>query len=370
MLEDLLTPLRDADVRPPRVDLQQAIRVGRRRRRLRHATIAGLTAVAVLATAVAVTAVTGRPQSMPAERTPAPLPTSTVAPPLGECTLSKDTAPYVSRHPWVVLDDAWRVAVYLDAPGTAPVEAVRYADGRVERIPDVPSRFQLTNVNRAGDFAGVDVNSERAWVYRDGRFTRLELPEGATAVSLTDMNDAGDLLGIVSTAGTLGFEAVVWPGGRPGRPRVLDIPDGRSSRAYGLAWDGTVVGEVFQGDDVTPFLWHPDGTGAPLPMPAAPPEEVAVTGLTGDWAVGPGVRWNIRTGRADAVEGIDGSGVVDMYGRIYSLSEPQVVWINGTLQPLPQSFDGHKVQFQAVRDDGRQMYGMSAFDSTWVRWDC
>ncbi|MDG6100979.1 hypothetical protein Daura_01400 [Dactylosporangium aurantiacum] len=370
MHEDLLTPLRDADVRPPRVDLGQAIRVGRRRRRIRHATVAGLTAAAVLATAVAVTAVTGRPQSMPAERTPRPLPTSTVAPPLGECSLSKDTAPYASRRPWVVLDDAWRVAVHLDAPGTAPVEAVRYKDGRVERIPDVPSRFQLTNVNGAGDFAGVDVNNERAWVYRDGRFSRLKLPEGATSVALTDMNEAGDLLGIVSTQATLGFEAVVWPGGRPGQPRVPAIPQGRSSRAYGLAWDGTVVGEVFLGDVVTPYLWHPDGSGEPLPMPAGHEGDVAVTGLTGDWAVGPGVRWNIRTGRADAVEGIDGSGFVDMYGRIYGLSDPQVVWINGTVRPLPQSFGGHKVQFQNIRDDGQQMYGLSGYDSTWVRWDC
>ncbi|MEV0134946.1 hypothetical protein AB0H83_41655 [Dactylosporangium sp. NPDC050688] len=375
MHEDLLSPLRDAGVRPPRVDLRQAIRVGRRRRRMRHAAVAGLTAAAVLATTVAVSAVTGRPQSMPAERTPVPLPTSTVAPPLGECSMSKDTAPYVSRHPWVELDRSWRVAVHLDAPGTQPVEAVRYTDGRVERIKGVPSDFRLTNVNRAGDFAGVNGANDRAWVYRDRRFTRLVLPDGATDVSLTDINDAGDLLGTVATKQPSRFKVVVWPGGRPGRPRVLDTPDGASSRASGIAWDGTVVGDVIRGDVITPFLWHPDGTGEPLPLPAGHHgEKVAVGDLTGDWAVGTGVRWNIRTGRADAVKGIDGAGVVDMYGRIFGLSDTAdqhgVVWINGILVPVAQSFDGHKVYFKGVRDDGRQMYGFSAFDSTWVRWTC
>ncbi len=47
-----------------------------------------------------------------------------------------------------------------------------------------------------------------------------------------------------------------------------------------------------------------------------------------------------------------------------------MVWINGILAPLEPSFDGHKVYFKGVRDDGRQMYGISAFDSTWVRWTC
>lgn len=369
MNEDLLAPLRDADVRPPRVDLQQAMRTGRRRQKARY-TAAAVTALAAAVVAtVAIGTFTGRPQTMPVDRTPVPLPTSTIAPPLGECTLSMDTAPYADRYPWVVLDDTWQVAVHLDAPGTAPVEAVRYTGGRVEHIPGVPSGFQVTHANRAGDFAGVSVKNERGWVYRDGRFTRLKLPDGATGIALDGMNEAGDLVGTVIPRDASQRAAVVWPGGHPDRPRALDTPAGQSSRAYGIAWDGSVVGEVFEGDTVTPFLWHPDGIGVPLSGGGA-----GVTGLTGDWAVGPHVRWNIRTGQTDVIKGLDGSGAVDVYGRVFGNSDTadhhQVVWINGAVQPVPQRFDGWNVQFQAVRGDGRQMYGLSTSGKGWVRWDC
>jgi hypothetical protein len=373
MHENLLAPLRETDTRPPRVDLFRAIRVGRRRRRIRRAAVAGLAAAAVLATTVAINAVGGRPQSMPVDRSPVPLPTSTVAPPLGECTLSKETAPYASRHPWVVLDHTWRVAVHLDAPGTAPVEAVRYIDGRVERIKGVPSRLQVTNANRAGDFAGVSVNVDRGWVYRDGRFSALKLPTGATHISLVDMNEAGDLLGAVDLGHPHGYQAVVWPAGRPDRPRLLEAPEGQLAQPTGIAWDGTIVGQVRGGDTVTPYLWHPDGTGEPLPVPAELGRRVEVDRLMGDWAIGhPGVRWNIRTRHADVITGLELGGVVDMYGRIYGTSEAdgrQVVWVNGTLQPIPETFQGARADVQLVRSDGRRLSGRST-SGGWVRWDC
>ncbi|MEV0567305.1 hypothetical protein [Dactylosporangium sp. NPDC050588] len=372
MTEDLLAPLRDPDVRPPRVDLHRAIRTGRRRRRIRNAAVA---AVAVLAVTVAIGAVRSRPQAMPADRTPVPLPTSTIAPPFGECTISKETAPWAKWHPWFVLDDTWRVVVHLEARGTGPVEAVRYVDGAVERIPDVPSRFQVTNVNRAGDFAGVNGKVERGWVYRDGRFRALTLPKSATHLALTDINEAGDLLGAVDLGNPMGYEAAVWPGGRPDRPRMLKAPAGHVARATGIAWDGLIVGELVKGDVVTPYLWHPDGTGEPLPVPPEIGGKVEVTGLTGDWAVGSGVRWNIRTRHADVINGLSRRwAVVDMYGRVYGETDTpehrQAVWVNGTLQPVPDRFEGQTAQPEAVRDDGRQLFGWSIPDNRPVRWDC
>jgi hypothetical protein len=324
--------------------------------------------------------VAGQPQSLPAERTPSlpplPLPTSTIAPPLGECTVSKDTAPYASRHPWVVLDDTWRVAVHLDAPGTAPVEAVRYTEGRVERIHGVPSRFELTSVNRAGVFAGVSLDNDRGWVYRDGKFTGLRLPQGMTDIALTGINDAGDLVGTVVSADDTRFAAVVWPAGHPDRPRVLEVPDGQSSRAYSIAWDGTAVGEVFDANGMAPYLWHADGTGEHLPLPQewATPQDApwgrgnsgtAVVNLAGDWVGGWGVRWNIRTGQADVIKGLQGPGTADVYGRIYGESEDSgnqsVVWINGSVQPAPT--------VQSMRWDGRRG-SVPSSSGGWDLWTC
>jgi hypothetical protein len=366
MTEKLLAPLRDVDIRPTRVDLGKAVRVGRRRRRIRHAAIAGLTAAVVLATAVAVNAVTGQPRSMPADRTPVPLPTSTIAPPLGDCTPGPADAPYLSRDPWVVLDDTWRVAVHLDAPGTAPVEAVRYMDGRVERIPGVPSRLQVALVNRAGDFAGIHSKVERGWVYRNGRFTELKLPGGATHLSLIDINETGDILGSVDTGKAGGYEGVVWPAGHPDRPRLLKAPAGKLARGAGIAWDGSVVGVVIDQGRSTPYLWHPDGTGEPLPVPAELGQDVEVSNLTGDWAVGPKVRWNIRTRHADVINGMDNWSVVDVYGRVFGTTDTAerqaVVWINGTVEPLP-------ADFKFVRNDGRQLLGQAS-TGEWIRWTC
>jgi hypothetical protein len=368
MIEDLLTPLRDAEVRPPRVDLQLAIRNGRRRRRGRHATMAGLAAVAVLATTVLIGTLGGRPQSMPANRQP--LPTSTVAPPLGECTLSEDNPPYASERQRSVLDDTWRVVVNLE--GTRWV--IRYVDGRRERIENAPVDFKaLGAANLAGDFTATDYREERGWVYRNGMFAELALPTGARRIELIDINDAGDVLGTVTPADAARREAVVWTHGRPDRPRVLDTPAGLSSRAYGIAWDGTVVGEVFDGASLTSYVWHPDGAGEPLPRPAELSVDGGVTGLAGDWAVGPDVRWNIRTGQTDVIKGLDGAGIPDVYGRIYGNTAAdehrQVVWINGTFQPMTETFNGERVQLRAVRHDGRQLLGRTTAGA-WVRWDC
>jgi hypothetical protein len=368
MTDDLLTALRDADVRPPRVDLQRAIRTGRRQRRTRHAAMAGLAVAVALAATVVIGTFAGRPQSMPANRPP--LPTSTVAPPLGECTLSVDDLPYADARPWVVLDDTWRIAVHM--AGTR--DLIRYTDGRMERLRNAPEDFKVVgSANRAGDFTTTDYREVRGWVYRHGSFAELALPSGATKVELIDINDAGDVLGTVTPADATRREAVVWTHGRPDRPRVLDTPAGLSSRAYGIAWDGTVVGEVFDGASLTSFLWHPDGTGEPLPRPAEISQDGGVTGLVGDWAVGPDVRWNIRTGQADVIKGLDGAGIPDLYGRIFGNTDTdehrQVVWINGTFQPMTETFNGERVQLRSVRQDGRQLSGQTT-SGGWVRWDC
>lgn len=365
MTEDLLSALRETEVRPHRVDLGEAMRAGRQRRRIRHATVAGLAAVAVLATTVVIGTLGGRPQSMPADRPP--LPTSTVAPPLGECVLAEGTQPPENEK--VVLDDTWRVAVHY--VGTRKV--VRYIDGRMEDIPDVPEASAAVSANWAGDFTLIDHREQHAWVYRDGRFAVLDPPRGATKIELIDINDAGDVLGTVTPPDASRREAVVWTHGRPDRPRVLDTPAGLSSRGYGIAWDGTVVGEVFDGASLTSYLWRPDGAGQPLPRPAGVEQDGGVTGLAGDWAVGPDVRWNIRTGEVDVIKGLLGAGIPDVYGRIYGTTDTaeqrQVAWVNGTLQPMPESFNGERAQLRAVRADGRQLSGQLA-SGGWVRWDC
>jgi hypothetical protein len=323
-------------------------------------------AVAVLAVTATVGAMKGRPQALPTDRLP-PVPAPTVAPPLGDCVMTKDTSPWASRYPWVRLDSTWRVAVHLDAPnaGTAPVEAVRYIGRGVERIKGLPAGFEVTTLNRAGVFAGVSTG-QRGWVYLDGEFVPLTLPEGGTGVMLTGMTDGGDLVGIVNVAGDRESAAVVWRAGQPDRPRVLDTPGGRPARAYGIAWDGTVVGEVVAADGaLTPYLWRPAGGGAALPG------GTGLVGLVGDWAYGPGMRWNIRTGKGDVIDGVHGQVRIDDSGRVFGAGKDNrpAVWINGAVRKLPATWNGAQVQIEHVRADGRLISGRSAA-GVWVRWDC
>ena len=152
----------------------------------------------------------------------------------------------------------------------APVEAVRYTDGRVERIPDVPSRFQLTNVEPGRRLRRGRRERSAAGCTATAGSPRLELPKGATAVSLIDINEAGDVLGTVDPADAArGLRRSCGPAAGPDRPRVLDTPAGLS-----VAGVRDRLGRhrrrrgVRAVTAVTPYLWHPDGAGEPLPVPA------------------------------------------------------------------------------------------------------
>jgi len=349
----VLHSLRVTDLPPSAVDLARAARTGRRRLRLRYTAVAGVVAALILLSTVAAAVVVPRLGGTPA--VPLPVPSSTVAPPLGGCVMGPETKPWMSHVPWMVNDDSWRVAVYLDN-----VDAVRWIDGKSELIRRVPSGFMVADASRSGDFAGVDNRNKQAWVYHGGRFNRLTLPVDGV-VTVRDMNDRGDVVGVV------GATVVVWPAGHPGRPRVLTAPDAGGSAAVGIAADGTVVGNVSGG---TPFLWHPDGTGEPLPTPAGVAGG-AVGALVGDWATGPGVRWNIRTGRADVVTGVAGTGTPDLYGRVYGQSTgpgaPPVAWVNGRIEAIPEPSGEHAfVLF--VRSDGRALSGSRS--NGVLEWTC
>ncbi len=80
-----------------------------------------------------------------------------------------------------------------------------------------------------------------------------------------------------------------------------------------------------------------------------------------------------QTGQVDVIEGLLGAGIPDVYGRIYGTTDTdgqrQVAWVNGTLQRMPDSVNGERVQLRAVRADGRQLSGQLT-SGTWMRWDC
>jgi hypothetical protein len=392
----VLHSLRVTDLPPSMVDLSRAARSGRRRLRLRYAATAGVVAAVVLLGTVAIAAVIPRSGGKPAVPPTSPVPsaspasptpasptsarasaTSTLAPPLGQCTIGSDPHPWVNRRPWVMIDDSWRVAVYLEGS-----VAVRWIDGSSERIRDVPAGLMVANASRSGDFAGVTNHNDKAWVYHDGRFTRLTMPPDGFGIAVSDMNDAGDIVGVVQFNGPVSHRAVVWPAGHPDQPRILAGPNTMRSRASGIAADGTVVGDVFADQTIAPYLWHPDGTGEYLPLPAewttsaqAPwgsGQGGAVGSLTGDWAVGPSVRWNIRTGRADLIEGLAGQGMADMYGRVFGVTPGKngrsMVWINGTLEPVPQPAGGQAVSIN-INIDGQHLSGQDSA-GRWIEWTC
>lgn len=387
---EMLRRLRVDDLPLSTVDLNRAMRAGRRRERIAAVTVGGLAAVLVLATVVAVAAVAGKDGSAPrpsgsrdGSRSPQP------APPLGSCTVGKAPVDF-SQRTNVMTDRAGQVFITqkLDEFNTV----LRWKDGRQERIDGIPAGGGSAKVvNSSGTFAGGS-GYKTPWVYRDGAFTVLPSPPDVSAMSVEGINDRGDLIGeaFYSAGGRYDIHAVLWPAHRQETPVLLDTPAGWSSRVSDIADDGTVVGYLShrtegKDHDVVPMAWGPDGSARRLPVPAAwvpDAEGPTARAITGDWVVGNNLRWNLQTGTAEVVEGLEPTKV-DKYGRLFgllpiphgdsSIGRP-AVWVNGDVQPLPTYPDHPAASLLSVSLDGQRITGYSVnlanLDKSATIWTC
>ncbi|AVT39926.1 hypothetical protein C6W10_29670 [Plantactinospora sp. BB1] len=335
------------------MDVRRAIADGRRRRVRRTVGYTGAAAVTALAlvgasvatgvlrnpppTEAVATGTSGSAAATPAKAAGA-IPgtagwTAPAATPPSSCTLDRLPAPDDAPAALVSgADPTGRYLVGRSYPKAGGYQAVIWHDGRADKVL-LPGDLEesLQDVNSTGtavgwSFAG-DGEADTGpvpYVYHDGKVSKLP---GVRRGSAYAINNAGAIVGDDSDDA-----ALVWQSATA-EPRRLPLPTGASkATARDIDEDGTVVGTMSMGGTtapsaagiaaVVPYVWFPDGTHRPLPMPTLdgkPAATATVRSVRGGWAIGvasvetaatglqgagdPGeagvaraVRWNLRTG--------------------------------------------------------------------------
>ncbi|MEU8285201.1 hypothetical protein AB0C01_12765 [Micromonospora sp. NPDC048905] len=360
--------LRSAPVPEPRVDLDRAIRDGRRRRRRRR--VGGVATATVLAGLAAVGAV----QVGGVADEPAPVPPAVAASPAA----SVSTAPARSLTCAAVLlaqpvrgsvavatgvDPTGRHIVGDIGTGNEDGKVVLWTDGRATVLPAAARHGAAVN---AGGYVVGTNGDGTGWVYRGGTLRFLTTPPGYDAVLVYAVNGRGDIAGTARKADDTP-RAVLWSVDRPQQYRFL----GRvGSAATGITEDGTVVGTM--GD--RPYRWTPQGTGAELAVPDGYPH-ASVDSAHGNWAIGmvPGaarggsvqmlpVRWNLTTGAASVLPYPSASGIAGNGDLLVDDGAPLIVAADGTSRRLPgrpevRSTEAGTYSADGISDDGRTVVG-------------
>ncbi|MEU8327584.1 hypothetical protein [Micromonospora sp. NPDC048839] len=362
--------LRAAPVPEPRVDLDRAIRDGKRRRRRRR--IGGVVTVIVLAGFGAVGAV----QVGGVADEPAPVPPAIAA--SATASVSVSTEPARSLTCAVALlpqptPGSVAVATGVDPTGRHIVgdigtgnedgRVVLWTDGRATVLPAAARHGAAVN---AGGYVVGTNGDGTGWVYRGGTLRFLTTPPGYDAVLVYAVNGRGDIAGTARKADDTA-RAVLWSVDRPQQYRFLGRVE---SAATGITEDGTVVGTM--GD--LPYRWTTQGTGAELAVPDGYPR-ASVDSAHGNWAIGmvPGaarggsvqmlpVRWNLTTGAASLVPYPSASGIAGNGDLLVDDGGPVVAAADGTSRRLPgrpevRSTEAGTYTANGISDDGRTVVG-------------
>jgi uncharacterized membrane protein len=395
--------LTEEDVPDSRLNVLDVVAAGRararRRRVLASTAAAGLVALAVAGTAVAV--------EQRVRPTVGGLPTApgTAGGPTGyqtvACTVERMRSPRGDEAPSVIAVDAtgrYVVGAFYEGVSADPA-VVLWHDGTPQVLAMGTPLYGVQAVNSAGVVAGTDTGKQRAVRYRDGQVKLLPLPPGAVATSATAVNSRGDIVGDGHFADG-SWKALLWPA-NGASPTVLAAPL-NEAHATGISDDGTVVGYLADGEQ--PYLWRPNGHGEPLPVPGGQRRGKAA-GIQGDWAYGwAGVaaqpstgpsgppkklgasvvqwsRWNVRTMQVEVLAGlapgaVNAAGVVA--GSAGGAPEPgnggsPAIWRDGVVVTLPPVATGlGRGSATGVSADGRTVVG-NVFDDAGevpVVWHC
>jgi hypothetical protein len=265
----------DVHTRPT---LMADVRAGARRRRHRRR-LGGVVAVTVAVAASTITvgelrSLVGSGDSVetPGASASASAPAGPAAP--KECRI--DRLPVPAGHPASIVtggDPTGRYLVGRAYGSTGHVEKHRlliWDNGRLTTVdmPGTDETFQ--DINGSGVAVGSsfdDGGGTSAYVYRDGKLTKLPAP--ATFVEVRAVGENGTIVGAVRDSDVGPHRPLVWRD-PAGQPQQLDLPNGSASGvAVDVGADGTIVGSVSKTglDDGQGYLWKPDGTGQMLPMP-------------------------------------------------------------------------------------------------------
>ncbi|WP_146247321.1 hypothetical protein [Micromonospora arborensis] len=326
-----------------------------RRRMLAGTAAAGLLATSLgVAVAAPATAATGRAA-------------------LGACTIS--TLPYPTdtyRADANAIDPTGRfvAGTALRIEETGNQYLLLFWDGDRLTEVEVPSMAEPSDINEDGVVIGSDWGGQ-PWRYRDGRIERLPVLPSFTGVGVTAINKAGDIVGQGTDVETNEFVVLRWPAARPGTVEVLDVP--ANATPSGITDNGTIVGMAGDFGYWTGWVRRPNGRIKPLTVPGA--ESTVVNAVAGHWAVGfvnPGdgntvkVRWDLRDGsytsidrRMSSLDDVNAKGVVVGGDRVAR---------GASSRELPGGGVGVGIGARVISDTGTIVGFRNADRVTPVRW--
>jgi hypothetical protein len=249
----------------------------------------------------------------------------------------------------------------------------------------VPNRARFADINASGAaVGGGSASGRRPSAYRDGSMSTLVGGEGTAKA----INDAGVVVGALGPAQQV--RPVRWPS-TTAQPEQLPLPPGAR---YGTAVDvddaGTVIGTVTTDGnpesqmllpvaDGVGYLWLADGSGRPFPLPdvnGRPADRFEPLAIRNGWVVGHGIvqtrdgltlvplRYRIDSDHYERViapagmmlpDRVAATGAVPTGGR-----QPAVIDAAGAITLLPtdpaQGKDAN-YELTSLSDDGRTAAG-------------
>jgi hypothetical protein len=329
----LRTQLLQLEFAPPRVDLADVVRDGRRARSRRR-TVTTLAATVLVAAGAVMYAAVFEGGGDPDPRPAVSVPPDQV--PLANCSITELPRPEGRITQLSSVDETGRFYVGLAVDALGPVNTLLlWRDGALVANVDVSGTLRGVSpvaVNSTGVVVGyttgIPGTPSYGWAVRDGQVHRLPVPSGHAAALPVAINERGDIMGVAGLApmgGPGSGPIVVWPAGDWDHPQVR--AEGQIVVPQHIAADGTVVGKLYDSqpdlDQGLPargaYAWTADGQRRPLPMPAGW-SVYTVSSLRGDVLIGTvytspprtkGVRparWNLRTGTVDILENYDAWG--------------------------------------------------------------
>lgn len=180
-----------------------------------------------------------------------------------------------------------------------------WADGEPQRLEPIPgSRTSLIDVNKRGTVLGqtqVAGGQTQAWLYSNGTLRKLKPPAHITGITVSALNNRGDVVGYGADTVNGGVSAVVWPAG--GKPQRLRI-DG-SAYTTDINDAGVVVGNTSDTEREAGVIWKRWDTKGAL-VTGKDGADVSLTKIRGNWFIGiqtnqdgslSGGLWNTRSTR-------------------------------------------------------------------------
>ncbi|RSN34530.1 hypothetical protein DL990_12815 [Amycolatopsis sp. WAC 01416] len=230
--------------------------------------------------------------------------------------------------------------------------------------------------NRSGtvlvNAVSVADRKRQIFLYRDGNYEPLAIPDGFVDPRGVAINDLGEIVATANPVGGTGSVVIAWLSHAAG-PVIIAPPELPYASAVDIDQDGTIM----LGDGYSAYLWR---AGKLTALPPSPEVPVLSRGISAGRAVGTildakGPKGVVWTGNipellegGGAAESINRHGLIA--GRARAWDGPPVVWQGTRLAAeLPLPAGSTSARADLVSDDGT-VFGNADAGAGPVHWRC